>query len=580
MKKTFYYFLLFAGVSSLSAQTFVGTTVETKKPLLEKFTGINCGACPGGDNEIESLKLLYGDNLNVFAHHTFTTQPGDIEYVTPYSETIATTSFNGGGSYPGGSVNRVQYEDWQQNPGGSAMSASNWSDAIALQFNEDAYVNVAAKLKHDIEFNKFIVDVEIYYTGEPGADQRLHVALVQDHVLGPQAGGGAGDEYEHNHMLRDLLTGTWGETLPDAANGAFISKSYELEIPHAYGPVNVIPENMEVVVFISEGEGEIANSNHSAPIPFVNYSLNPSIKDDGVSVCGTEVEPMIEITNFGTEDLTDLEITYSINGVEYSHNWTGSLETFDVETISLPAIPFVSLQTNTFIAEITNTNNQGADDADYNNTVEITFGESEELNANSHLWLKLDGFGSDITWRIVDELGDEHYTGGPYEDGTIDVISESFDLSEDLCYRFEIRDAQGNGLEGGQNAQGTYYPAGYYKFASGDYVKQDTDFGNRDEQFFSIDLQTVSTSEIELNKLQIFPNPTSSSFRIELGMQATGTIQYTITDVLGKTVVVHTVDSQGGKNGITVDHGLPPGIYNLYVSYGEGLNSHAKLIVQ
>ncbi len=37
MKKTFYYFLLFAGAASLQAQTFVGTTPELKKPLLEKI---------------------------------------------------------------------------------------------------------------------------------------------------------------------------------------------------------------------------------------------------------------------------------------------------------------------------------------------------------------------------------------------------------------------------------------------------------------------------------------------------------------------------------------------------------------
>ncbi len=578
MKKTFYYFLLFAGASSLYAQTFVGTTVEKKKPLLEKFTGINCGACPGGDNEIQSLKTQYGNDLNVFAHHTFSDNPTP-DFEISYSGDIAATSFNGGGSYPGGSINRVQYEDWQQNPGGSAMLPSNWGDAIELEIDVDAYVNVAAKLRHDVEFNKFIVDVEIYYTGEPELDQRLNVALVQDHILGPQAGGGSGDDYEHNHMLRELLTGTWGEALPTAANGVFIEKSYELDLPDSYGPVSVIPENMEVVVFISGGQGVIANSNHAAPEPFVNYTLNPSIKEDGISVCGTEVEPIVELTNYGTDNITDLEITYSINGVEYTHNWSGDIATFDVATISLPAIPFTSLTSNTFIAEITNTNNQGADDADYNNTVEMEFGQSVELNANSHLLMKLDGFGSDITWRVVDEDGIEHYTGGPYADETIDIISESFNLTDDKCYRFEIKDAKGNGLEGGQNASGTYYPAGYYKFMSGSFTQQNTAFGSREEQFFNIDVQTVSTSEIELNKIKIFPNPTSSSFHIEVGMQASGSIEYTLTDVLGKIVVVHVVDGQGGKNGILVNHDLPTGVYYLNV-YHEGKSSYAKLMIQ
>jgi len=549
--------------------------MELKKPLLEKFTGINCGFCPDGDVIIDNLHDQHGDDLIVFAHHTF--GAASPNFTAEFSDSIALQAKATG--YPAGSVNRFEYIPWQQNPGGTAVGRSNWGNAVGLEINKPAYVNIASKLKYDDINNKFFIDIEAYYTGVPIGDQRLNVALVQNHVLGPQSGGDAGDNYEHNHMLRELITGQWGEILPTAANGAFIEKSYEMAIPASYGPVTVVPEDMELVVFITEGTQDVANATRAEIEPYLHHEINPSIADNGISICGADIEPVIELMNFGTSNLTDVEITYTVNGVSYIHNWSGNLSSLEVEDVVLPAVPFGNFATNTFVAEITNTNNQGQDQDADNNLIELEFGQTEYLNANSHLLLKLDGFGSETEWRLIDEDGIVYYNGGPYADGTIDLISESFDLVDDKCYQFQIKDAGGNGLAGGQDDVGTYYPPGYFKFMSGTFVKQETTFGTQVGQFFSINQSTVGTSEIELNKIKIFPNPTNSSFEIELGMQSTGAIEYSITDVLGKVVVIHVVDGQGGKNGIVVDHGLPPGIYSLNVEY-EGKFNHAKLIVQ
>lgn len=562
----------------MNAQSLVGTTVEQKTPLLEKFTGVNCGYCPEGSEIIDDLVEQYGDNITVFAHHTFGAMTND--YEIPFSDSIAEQSKATG--YPAGSINRFEYTNWQQNPGGTAMGRGSWASAVQIEATKESYVNIGSRLRHDDINNKFYIDVELYYTGDPIGDQMLNVGLVQNHVLGPQAGSDEGDNnnYDHKHMLRELFTGQWGELLDDAAIGELITWSHEFTIPAAYGSVSVVPENMEVVAFVTEGTQVVANSTHAKVLPYLHYALNPAIEDRDVTICGDIISPVIDLTNFGTTDLTDVEITYILNGVTYTHDWSGDLASYETEEVILPPVTFASMATNTFSVEVTNTNNLGADDDAGNNSFEFDFGPSEELNANSHLKLKLDGYGSDITWRIIDGDGVEYYTGGPYADGVIDLIDESFNLSDDKCYTFEIKDAEGNGLDGGQDTDGTYYPAGYYKFMSGTYTLQETSFGNRTNQFFTIDVETVGTTEIELNKIKIFPNPSSHSFEIDLGIHSTHDITYSLTDILGKTVVIHTVEGgQGGKNGIIVDHDLPPGIYHLNVMY-DGLSSYAKVIIQ
>ncbi|MGB0869525.1 MAG: Omp28-related outer membrane protein [Flavobacteriales bacterium] len=578
MKKTLYYFLFLAGSTAMFAQTFVGTTVEKKKPLLEKFTGTNCGACPGGDNVIDGLKTTHGDDINVFAHHTFNTAPDDF-FNVPLSEAIAAQSMATG--YPAGSVNRIVFphSGWSQNAGGSAMSSSNWGNAILEEIDKDAYVNIGAKLRHDVEYNKFFIDVEVYYTGNPATtDQRLNVVLVQNKVLGPQAGGGAGDNYEHNHMVREFVTGQWGEMLMETVSGKFIEKTYEVEIPDTYGKVPAIAENMEVVVFITEGQTTVANSTHALPDPFVNYSLNADIKKDGGSACGTEYTPSIKLTNYGTETLTSIEFEYTLNGITDEHTWTGSLNSLDNEVIDLPSITYTSLPTNNFTAEIISTNG-GTDEAPYNNSFELEFDQSVETSSNTYLEIKLDGLGSQIEWEIVDEDKTVHYSGGPYADETIDIVQEWFSLSDDKCYSFEITDKGGNGLVGGQNASGTYYPAGYYKLQGTNLNRNRTTFGESDYQFFSIDMNSVSVNEFEIHQLEISPNPNTTNFVFNVALQSAGEIKYSVTNVLGSKVRGQVFGGTSGKNGITVDHNLEPGIYYLMVE-AEGKISKGKFVVQ
>ena len=44
-----------------------------------------------------------------------------------------------------------------------------------------------------------------YTTDEQTEKQYLNVVWTQDNIMGPQSGGGVGEEYIHRHMLRGFL---------------------------------------------------------------------------------------------------------------------------------------------------------------------------------------------------------------------------------------------------------------------------------------------------------------------------------------------------------------------------------------
>ena len=122
--------------------------------------------------------------------------------------------------YPAGTVNRRVFSGLGQN-GGTAMSRGNWQSASSQILNEPSYVNVAAQANLDISTRQLSVTVEAYYTGSsPVNTNKINVALTQNNVEGPQTGASynptailPNGNYNHQHMLRHLLTGQWGDDI-------------------------------------------------------------------------------------------------------------------------------------------------------------------------------------------------------------------------------------------------------------------------------------------------------------------------------------------------------------------------------
>jgi hypothetical protein len=83
-------------------------------------------------------------------------------------------------------------------------------------------VNVAATAQIDAATRIMTITVEVYYTAAVSQSYNLlNVALLQDNIIGTQHNYGnynptqitASGQYRHMHMLRDMITGQWGDSL-------------------------------------------------------------------------------------------------------------------------------------------------------------------------------------------------------------------------------------------------------------------------------------------------------------------------------------------------------------------------------
>ena len=260
----------------LYSQTFVSTSPQNKKVVLEEYTGIHCVNCPGGHL---IAKQIYDNNPGdafIIAIHTGSfASPSLLEpdfRIDPIGSTLANTfgvSFN-----PSATINRHLFSGNNS----LSMSPSNWATTSAQISTESSPVNVGVQAIVD-STNTLFVDVEVYYTGsQTVTSNKLNVAVVQNNVEGPQSGMSANPSavlpngnYNHQHMLRHLMTGQWGATISTITQGSLYTNQFTWSLPADINGVALDPMNLSVIAFISEDNDEILSGDESV----VNYN-NPS----------------------------------------------------------------------------------------------------------------------------------------------------------------------------------------------------------------------------------------------------------------------------------------------------------------
>jgi len=266
------------------AQLIVDTVPQNKKAVLEEFTGIHCVFCPDGHYIAQQIKNAYPSDVSLINLHTggyASPNQGEPDFRIMESDSIAAISNLAG--YPAGTVNRKQFPMTQG--GGTAMSRGDWIDAVQEIILQPAYLNVGTQVIHDTTNEVLIVDVEVYYTDSTPVDgfgfspvNYINVALTQDSVVGPQTGalsynpagvvpGPWQPSYSHQHMLRDMVTGQWGDPITNGGQtlpGHFVFRRYIYELPDPpfINDVMIKVEHLKAVAFVTESiHGEIISAD-------------------------------------------------------------------------------------------------------------------------------------------------------------------------------------------------------------------------------------------------------------------------------------------------------------------------------
>ncbi|MCE3229671.1 MAG: outer membrane protein Omp28 [Bacteroidetes bacterium] len=289
MKKHLLSFVAASLTVSAFAQLPASTTPALRKVVVEEFTGIHCQYCPDGHKKADQLIAANPNGnfvINVHVGGYSTPGGGEPDFRTSFGTSLVNqTSLTG---YPAGTVNRHLFPGYSQNTSspGTAMSRSLWASAAGQIESLPSIVNVAFQGTLDAATNILTVDVEAYYTGTSTVSTNyFNLALLQDSIDGTQTGGSTwypanyvNGMYQHNKVLRHLITGQWGDVISNPTAGSLFAKTYTYTVANQYPIVlsggvqtNVVLKDLKLVAFVTETQQEILSGN-KGPITIINSS--------------------------------------------------------------------------------------------------------------------------------------------------------------------------------------------------------------------------------------------------------------------------------------------------------------------
>ena len=267
---------------SVSAQDLASTSPKNKNVVLEDFTGRKCTFCPDGTRLAEIFAKDNPGRVLIIGAHCGSYATGTPDYnVMVDGANYGNALYQEPGvdlkGFPAGTINRRLFAGTSQGTG-TAQSRGSWATTGADVLAEASPVNVGIKGTYDPVKFKLYIEVEAYYTDdEVNITNKMNVGILQNGIWGPQTGASRnpdavdltkpnGNTYRHDHMLRAVLTGQWGEEIANTTKGSLFAKVYEYDVPEKIGDADVDPTQLEVYAFVAEGKGGVLSAEYVAVV--------------------------------------------------------------------------------------------------------------------------------------------------------------------------------------------------------------------------------------------------------------------------------------------------------------------------
>ena len=198
-----------------------GTEGVTRKVLLEEFTGHRCNNCPAAHLVAAQLKSIYPGEVIVVGIHATNTFAAPVNppnpngsYSTDFRTPAAATYVNTFGVtfLPTGMINRREFN------GSITISHDAWGSAMADMIGQPADLDVwFSSLVHDPGANTVSAEVKVAVLNPVQGDHNLKIYILEDNIVDWQLNSAANPpdvpDYNHRHVLRANMNGTWGEAL-------------------------------------------------------------------------------------------------------------------------------------------------------------------------------------------------------------------------------------------------------------------------------------------------------------------------------------------------------------------------------
>ncbi|MEO1436555.1 MAG: T9SS type A sorting domain-containing protein [Bacteroidota bacterium] len=159
------------------------------------------------------------------------------------------------------------------------------------------------------------------------------------------------------------------------------------------------------------------------------------------TTCDMNIAPEVVVRNLGSATITTFDIEYNFDGgATQTFTWTGSLDLFQSETVTLPS-EMLGVGAHTFTFSIVNPNGNSDEDAG-NNSLSSNFDVIDGLNFTVNL--TTDDYPGETSYQVLDGNGAVVASASGFGAGAT-LFSDIYCLPEG-CYTFVIDDSYGDGI--------------------------------------------------------------------------------------------------------------------------------------
>ena len=309
------------------------------------------------------------------------------------------------------------------------------------------------------------------------------------------------------------------------------------------------------------------------------------------ALCADNYQPSVSLMNVGTTTLTSAQISYQIdNGTAQQYNWSGSLNQWQTQTITLPTVQLAA-GAHTFSATVSNPNQALDENATNNQSVaNINVTAVPETIDMLKVTLLTDDYADEtyVELRnaagvVVWSEGNENVAGNfgtsnfpaPTDptNPLLDNTTYNFDipLSAFECYTFVLYDYYGDGMTSVGGIDGALSLSD--NNAATIYTLPAADFGDS----VAVVVRHIDDAGLDNSALTftLAPNPAQSELNVNWFNQAQMSIQ--VYDVCGKLLFTREVEASSTQLNIL---GLSAGTYLLQLNCNNGTVVQKKFVKQ
>lgn len=220
--------------------------------LLEELTGASCPNCPKGTKAVEAILTKYPEKVAAVAiHGDFLAKPtskSKYDFRNEKAKNLENWLKPWLGK-PAATCNRIDLMNDDQKY--AIVNTGQWEALVTDELNKTHQLNLLMKLTYNEANRQLQIDLTAIPLVDLAGDFNISVFLTESHIVDAQTDASVIiEEFEHNHVLRDMPTNYDGDFLASnmKANTLY-KKSYLYTLPvNANGLWKA--ENMEVVAAV------------------------------------------------------------------------------------------------------------------------------------------------------------------------------------------------------------------------------------------------------------------------------------------------------------------------------------------